>query len=80
MQDAFISVSWAPILVLLRDLGQQVTPFPPLGLFPPLYRKSLDLQGFSVLTWGGMGLVSLTRVASPQWAVFLFSPHSHPLP
>lgn len=65
MQDAFISVSWAAILILLRDLGP-VTPL--LESVSSSTEKAWISKVSQPRLGGGVGLVSLTHVVSPQSA------------
>lgn len=64
MQDAFISVSWAPILVLLRDLGQVTTL---LGSVSSSVQKRLESPRFPSLDLG---------VKRAWWASPLSLPHN----
>lgn len=73
MKDAFISVSWAPTLVLLHDLGQVMTL---LGSFSSPVQKRLESPRFPSLDLGvGAGLVGLTHVSAPQSAECFCSLH-----
>lgn len=73
MQGAFISVSWAPVLILLRDLGQ-VTPL--LVCFLLCTEKAWLSKVSQPRRGGGLGLVSLTHGVSPQSAERFCPPHT----